>query len=202
LLKAVKLLACCLLIFPLAGTPPFPVPQSGTRLPEAPPKTESLRAAIAAVEKEVDSLWRQRRFAEAIPLCERIHRDAAAAGLTGLAAFGARITGACQFALRRHTAALASFLEARRLAEVASDEAELVACDLNIASLYSEIGEVDAAAHWAQGLLVRLRGESRDKFEAKLLILLGSLRARQQRMPEAEQLFARGIAAADRSATW
>src|SRR5215831_15377620 len=200
LLKAVKLLACCLLIFPLAGTPPFPVPQSRTRLLGAQPKAESLPAAIAALQREVDSLWRQRRFAEAIPLCERIHRDAAAAGLMGLAASGARFTGACQFALRRHTAALASFLEARGLAEAAGDEPELVACDLNIASLYSEIGEVDAAAHWAQELLGRLRGEPGAKHEAKLLILLGSLRARQQRMPEAEELFARGIAAADRSA--
>src|SRR5262249_14655700 len=35
--------------------------------------------------------------------------------------------------------------------------------------------------------------------EARLLLLLGSLRARQQRLGEAETLFARGIATADRA---
>ena len=92
-----------------------------------------------------------------------------------------------------------SFVEGRRMAESSGDTDSAAACDMNIASLYSEMGEVDAAAQWTQRLLEGLSAPGRRAYEPKVLILLATLRARQQRMEEAEALFAKGIAAADRA---
>src|ERR1019366_3101391 len=107
--------------------------------------------------------------------------------------------GACQFALHQYRLALRSFLEAHRQAEAASDRSAAASFDFNIASLYSELGELDAASEWIQGAIRRLTGGDRKNLP-QILIQLATLRARQDRMPEARQLFKEGIEAADGAA--
>src|ERR1019366_7786395 len=92
-----------------------------------------------------------------------------------------------------------TFLEAHRLAERAGDASYTAVLDFNIASLYSEMGELEAAAQWIRGVLERMSGEDRREHLPKLLIELAILRARQDRMPEASELFRQGTDAADRA---
>src|ERR1019366_3079581 len=95
--------------------------------------------------------------------------------------------------------ALQSLLEAHRQAEAANDLSAAASFNVNIASLYSELGELDAAAEWIQGTIRRLNAKDRRRNLPQILIQLATLRARQDRMPEARQLFNQGIAAADRA---
>jgi tetratricopeptide (TPR) repeat protein len=106
--------------------------------------------------------------------------------------------GACRFALHRYRPALESFLEAHHEAEAINDRSAAAGLDVNIASLYAELGELDAAAEWIQGTIKRLNAVDRCNLP-QILIQLATLRARQDRMPEARQLFSEGIEAADRT---
>ena len=71
--------------------------------------------------------------------------------------------------------------------------------DANIAALYAQMGETDAAAEWLQGSLARMTGKDRKYFLPQLQLELASLRARQDRMEEALELFRKGIDGAERS---
>jgi tetratricopeptide (TPR) repeat protein len=104
--------------------------------------------------------------------------------------------GACQLALHQYRPALRSFLEAHRQAEAVNDSSAAAVLDFNIASLYSEMGELDAAAEWIQGTIKRIGSMDRSNLP-HILIQLATLRARQDRMPEARRLFNQGIEAAD-----
>jgi tetratricopeptide (TPR) repeat protein len=101
-------------------------------------------------------------------------------------------------ALHQYRPALQSLLEAHRQAVAAHDSSAAAVLDFNIASLYSELGELDAAAEWIQGTIRRLTGTDRTNLP-QILIQLATLRARQDRMPEARRLFNQGIEAADRA---
>ncbi len=126
-----------------------------------------------------------------------MHDAAGVAHLDDLAARAAGNIGGCEFALHRYRSALHTFVDAVHAAERAGDHSAAAVFNANIASLYSEMGELDAAAEWTASSLRRLSPEDRRDNEAKLLIQLASLRARQKRMPEALRLFARGLDAAD-----
>ena len=66
-----------------------------------------------------------------------------------------------------------------------NDRSAAALMDVNIASLYMELGELDAAAEWIQGTIKRLNPTDRIRLP-KILIQLATLRARQDRMPEAQ----------------
>jgi CHAT domain-containing protein/tetratricopeptide (TPR) repeat protein len=104
--------------------------------------------------------------------------------------------GGCLFALHQYQSALSQFLEARRLAQAAGDSSEIAVLDANIASLYSEMGELDAAVHWLEESRGRLSERDRSHLP-KLLIQMGVLRARQGRMAESLASFGQGIAGAE-----
>jgi CHAT domain-containing protein/tetratricopeptide (TPR) repeat protein len=139
------------------------------------------------------------RYSDAIQRFQALEIAALAARQPDLAARAAGNIGGCQFALRQYQPALHSFLEARRRAEAAGDTSAAAAFSANIASLYSEMGNLEAASQWMQGSLERLSPQDRPEQMPKLLIQMAILRARQNLMPEAIQLFARGIDAADRA---
>ena len=105
--------------------------------------------------------------------------------------------GGCQYALHQYQPALKSFLEARRLAIQSGDSSAAAAIGANIASLYSEMGELDAAAEWLRQSLKGIAGRDRAKHLPKVLIQLATLRARQGRMEEALDSFRQGIWGAD-----
>jgi CHAT domain-containing protein len=163
-----------------------------------PDQLQIRRTRILAILREGGDRFRASRYSEALPFYERA-RDVAQAGhVDDLAARALGNIGSCQFAVHQYQAALHTFLDAAHAADRAGDHNALALLNANIASLYSELGELNAAAEWTESSLRRISGQDRDNHEAKLLIQLASLRARQDRMPEALALFGRGIDAADR----
>ncbi len=60
------------------------------------------------------------------------------------------------FALHQYQPALQAFFEARRLAKSSGDRSAIAAFDTNIASLYTEMGDLDSAAKWIEGARERL----------------------------------------------
>jgi CHAT domain-containing protein len=130
---------------------------------------------------------------------ESLRRAALAAQDDYIAARATGNLGGCQFALHQYQPALRSFLEAHRLAEQAGDASYTAVLDVNIASLYSEMWELEAAAQWIKGALERMSGDDRREHLPKLLIQLAILRARQDRMPEAAELFRQGTDGADQA---
>lgn len=190
-----RVLACCLLIFPLAGTPP-PVPGSRTN-PLHPSKADP--HAEKPLEGELHTcaaLLAAGHFQEAAEAFQALAVKAVSAGDLDLATRATSNAGACQFNLHQYQAALRSFLQAQRLALSRGDTSKEAALDANIASLYSELGEVESASRWMEFSLQAARGEERRLFLPKLQIQMAVLRADQGRMQEAEQLFRQGIEAA------
>jgi CHAT domain-containing protein len=107
--------------------------------------------------------------------------------------------GGCWFALHRYKLALKSFLAAQDMAEKTGDSSAAAALEANVASLYSEMGERDAAVTWLERSLAAWTGKERAAHLPQLEFEMASLRARQSRMSEARDLFRRGIDAASRA---
>jgi CHAT domain-containing protein len=139
------------------------------------------------------------QYGDAANYFESLRRAALAAREDDLAARATGNLGACQFALHQYQPALRTFLEAHLLADQAGDASYAAVLDVNIASLYSEMGELEAAAQWIEGALERVSGKDRRDHLPKLLIQLATVRARQDRMPEAAELFRQGTDGADRA---
>jgi len=146
-----------------------------------------------------NNLFRAGDYTQAIQTFHGVFEAARGTQLMDLVARADGNIGSCQFALHQYQPALRSFLEAHRIAERIGDENETAALDTNIASLYSEIGDLTTAASWMQGTLERMSGEDGARHLPEILIQLATVRARQERMPEALDLFRRGIDGADRA---
>lgn len=143
-------------------------------------------------------VFRAGHFQEAAVRFKNLAATAAASHDLYIEARAAGNVGGCLFALHQYQSALTSFLEARRLTQAAGDASANAALDANIASLYIEMGDMDAAARWVEGTRERLSNavDRRDHLP-RLNIQLATIRARQERLPEAFQLFREGIGGAD-----
>jgi CHAT domain-containing protein/tetratricopeptide (TPR) repeat protein len=149
--------------------------------------------------REGAEIFRTGRYSEAANRFDSLRQAALAMGEDDLAARATGNLGGCRFALHQYQSALDSFVEAHRLADQAGDASYAAILDADIASLYSEMGELEAAAEWIKGALERVSGQDRSDHLPKLLIELATLRARQDRMQEASDLFRQGTDAADRA---
>jgi len=196
-LKAIKVLVGCAVVFPLVGTAWIPL-RTAIRTSVPSEQAQSRRTRIVAILREGGDSFRVNRYADALRIFEKARDAAQTDHLDDLAARALGNIGSCQFAVHQYRAALRSFVDAAHAAERVGDRNILALLNANIASLYAEMGELNAAAEWTETSLSHVSGEDRDKHEAKLLIQLASLRARQKRMPEAIALFGRGLDAADR----
>jgi CHAT domain-containing protein len=197
-LKPAKVLGCFLLTFPLAGTAPESVPETRSKI-LATANREALRASLRAVLREANSVYAAGRFQLAERKYEFLIQKAIQSGILEIAARAQSNAGGCQFALHQYRNALQSFQRARSLAQSAGDANTLAALDVNTASLYSEMGELESAAAWTQSAMSRFTGRDRRKQLPKALIQMATLRARQGRMNEAFALFRQGIGEADRA---
>jgi tetratricopeptide (TPR) repeat protein len=197
-LRTAAIWACCLLVFPLVGTVPRSGPRTRTQSLVSNEEAPSFRAPFEALLRDAAALFQAGHYHEALQQFEAARALAAGAHVPRLAARALGNIGGCQFALHQYRLALQSLLEAHRQAEAASDRSAAAIFDVNIASLYTEMGELDAAAEWIQTMMKRLNAKDRS-FLPQILIQLATLRARQDRMPEARQLFNQGIEAADRA---
>jgi tetratricopeptide (TPR) repeat protein len=108
--------------------------------------------------------------------------------------------GGCQYAVHQYQAALRSFLKARQLSEAGGDPGSAAVWEADIASLYSEMGEFQAAAQWIEGSMKRMPDPERARHLPELQLQLATLWARQGRMAEATELFRHSIEGADQQA--
>jgi CHAT domain-containing protein/tetratricopeptide (TPR) repeat protein len=195
--KAVKVLACCVLVLPLVGSVTQTWQWLVTRALSSEHK-QATRAPVLALLGEGTDLFRGGHYSAALSTFGKMRDAARAANLDDLAARAIGNIGGCQYALHQYQAALQTFLQAVSAAQKANDASAAAIFNANIASLYSGMGELDSAAEWIESSLRHLSEEDRSAHEAKLLIQLATLRAGQNRMPEALRLFTRGLDAADR----
>jgi CHAT domain-containing protein/Tfp pilus assembly protein PilF len=198
-LKTAKVAACCLLVFSLVGTARRPVLRRGAKPLLLTEDRSARRASLLAQLRQAADIYGPGQYGDAANHFESLRRAALAARDDYIAARATGNLGGCQFALHQYQPALRSFLEAHRLADQAGDASYTAVLDVNIASLYSEMGELEAAAQWIKGTLERVSGDDRRDHLPKLLIQLATVRARQDRMPEASELFRQGTDAADRA---
>lgn len=182
-------------MLPLVGTPP-PVLSSKKKIRQE-TRADTFHVEPAEVElRAAGRLFAAGRYGESATRCQSAAAAALRAGDLDLAVRATSNGGACQFALHQYESALRSFLTARQLAERAHNASAIAALDGNIASIYSEMGEVESAARWLENSLHRIRGRERSLFLPKLEIQMAVLRSGQGRMEEADRFFRRGIQAA------
>ncbi|HYW43879.1 MAG TPA: CHAT domain-containing protein [Bryobacteraceae bacterium] len=198
-MKTARLLACCLLIFPLIGTVLRSVPK--TRAKSLLP-TKVIAAPLDPFHQlllQGADFFGAGEYENARSRFESARQVARNLGETVLEARAMGNIGGCQFATHQYQAALHTLLEAHRLAESAGDPAAAAPIDANIAALYGQMGEVDAAVEWLQASLRRMKPKDREDHLPKVQIELASFRARQDRREEARQLFRQGLEGADRA---
>lgn len=197
-MKKPKILACCLLAFLLIGGAPKSRPMENPRARR--PDTERSRrtAELRALLRRGAELHRAGHSLEASRVFENAFREAKSLSEPDWAGRALGDLGASQFLLHQYQSALQSFLEARRLSESAGDTRNIPVWDADIGSLYSTLGEWDAAAEWTERSLSR-SSRYRPEQVPKLQIELANLRALQGQNREALTLFRQGIDGADRA---
>ena len=190
-----RLLVSLLLTIPLAGTLVRSVP---------PPRTPHLarsaqRAALPRPLKAILDQFAKSYFAgniaAAADLARRGYQQSRQTHQLHLASHFLQNLAGCQLALHQYQEALRNFVAARQLAETAHDADTAAKIEINISSLYTQLGQIDAALDAAAHASAALSA----KEQTKLWIHMATLRAAQDRMPQALALFAQGIAAADRA---
>ena len=157
---------------------------------------------FAAELRKGCELFAQAQYIRAAESFDRVSRAAQAARDYRLAARAGANVGACRFALHQYQPALDSFLRARRLLESLGDGDNLAVTDANIASLYDQMGDLDASIRWLDASIQRLSGAYRRLHLAEMLIQRGALRAQSGHMQEAVASFREGIEAAAADGNW
>ena len=186
-------------MIPLAGTLVHSVPP-----PRTPPLATSSqktvrRDRLAAQLQQSYEAFRTGDFRSGVAPAEQGYRDALRVGEPKIAAQFRLNLARCQFGLHQYREALKTYLEARKLAEASGDYVTAGRADLNIASLYANLEEMDAATEAIGRAMRHLSGPERLKQLPKLMTHLASLQAHQGRMPQAIDLYRQGIAAAERA---
>ncbi len=145
------------------------------------------------------ALFRATRYDDARQSFEQVRRAAVQSSDSFIEIRSITNIGGCWFALHQYNLALKSFSTAQQLAERTGDQSATAALEANVASLYSEMGERDAAVEWLEKSLETWTGTERTNHLPQLEFEMASLRARQNRMTEAEELFGRGVRDASRA---
>jgi CHAT domain-containing protein/tetratricopeptide (TPR) repeat protein len=194
-----RFLVSLLFMIPLAGTLVHFVPPPRTTLLVPPEQKNVRRDLLAARLKQSGNVYRTGDFHDAAALAEQGYRDALGAGEPQLAAQFLNNLGGCRLALHRYREALQAFLDARKLAEELGDNATAGKLDINISSLYSQLGQMDAATEAIGRAMRRLSGAQRLAQLPQLLGCLAVLQAEQGRLPQAAHLYRQAVAAAERA---
>ncbi len=192
-LRFAGLLVCLVALIP-AGTGLAPARHSGTSLQDG----SNGATAISNLMREPGGLFRAGRYQEALQKYQSLRDVARSQGNLDYVARATANMGGCQFALHQYQPALRAFQDAYRMALDAGDTGVAAAFEGNIASLYTEMGNLDAAAQWMKDSLARVSGKDRADQLAKLQIQMATLLARQKK-PEAWEYFRQGMAGADRA---
>ena len=191
--RTVRISVCCLLLILLVGSGTRPVSKTRAQSLPIEQAKSSRQTVILDILKQGKEFFAQGRYAAAGENFLAAKQQAAAAGDLRLEARALGNLGSCDFATHSHEEALRSFQEAHRLAMRAGDANGVALLEANISSLYAQMGELDAAVEWKERALRELRGQYASDHVAEVEIELAALRARQKRLPEALELFGRGI---------
>jgi CHAT domain-containing protein/tetratricopeptide (TPR) repeat protein len=136
-------------------------------------------------------LFQSGRYAEAAAVYSAALVAARQAGDLRLQARLLNNLGGCRQATFQYRAAMAAYREARRIAARIKDYQTAAGVAANLATVYTQMGELDAAQAAAeQALELAERGGG---VSAPLLVRAATLRARQGDWPGAEALFMRSI---------
>ena len=119
---------------------------------------ETLRKDLLARLEQSRNVSRQGDFRDGATLAQGGYRDSRSAGETQIAAQFLNVLGGCRFAVHQYRDALQTYLEARKLAEASHDNATAAKLDLNISSLYSHLGQIDAATEAIASATAQLSG--------------------------------------------
>jgi tetratricopeptide (TPR) repeat protein len=194
-----RFLVYLLSIIPLAGTLVRFVPPPRTPPLVTPGQKNVRRDVLTRQLKQSSKIFGTGDFHDAAALFQQGYRDALHAGELRIAARFLNNLGGCQFALHRYREALQTYLEALKLAEGSHDNATAGKLDFNISSLYSHLGQIDAATEAIGRATARLSGPERLAQLPKLLTYMAGLQAEQERIPQALDLYRQAITAADRA---
>jgi CHAT domain-containing protein/tetratricopeptide (TPR) repeat protein len=188
------------LFIPLAGTVRYSAPPSRTKSLELPSNGQAPRkASLASILAQCRALFHAGDFQKAGRLAWEGYQDAMQDGQRRFAVQFLNNLGGCRFAQHQYQEALRVYLDARSLAEASGDHAQAGKLDFNISSLYFQLGQLEAAVDSAARALQGISGADRARHLPALLIHLATLRSHQGRPAEARELYAQGIAAADRA---
>lgn len=190
--KSALVLTCCsLLLLTRAG--------GGDRTASAPPDRDGQLKEILMKEWwRGHRLFQAQAYHEAAEVFQAGRRAASRGGASRLEMHFLTSLGACHFATFQYRRAMEAYLEARGIAGRISDwKIEAGLCS-NIATVYSQMGEIQAARQAAEEALSIERRRNPAHPQAPLLVRVASLRERQGDMASAIPLFARGIEEADR----
>lgn len=190
-----RFLVSLLSIIPLAGTLVRFVPRPRMASLVTPGSKNARRDLLTARLKQSVRVFSTFDFHNAATLFEQGYRDSLSAGEPQIAARFLNNLGGCNFALHQYREALSVYLKARALAESSHDNATAGKLDLNISSLYSHLGQIDAASEAVDRAMARLSGPDRIALLPKLLTHRAALQADQNHMPQALELYRQGIAA-------
>ena len=193
-----RFLASLLLLIPLAGTLVNSVPPP-RKLVLVSSKRKPAPGDLLAQIQQTAQLFQMGRFRDAAALAQSGYRLALLAGEPKIAARFLGNLGISRFALHQYRSALDAYLDALKLAEAAHDNAVAGKLDFNISSLYFQLGQLDAASASLDRARVRLAGPETRAQLPKLFIQMAALQAERGSLPQALDLYKRGIAAADRS---
>ena len=178
-MRTTAILSCFLLMIPLAGTLRPSVPQRRAPFPAVPREVSARRAQFRDVLQKGSELFHSGHYLEAEKSFEFVRQLAEREREYYSLGWAFLDIGACQYALCQYSSALNSFREARRVAGLAGDARLLSSLDVNMASLYSGMGDLESAVVWMQGALERVKGRD-GVVLPQLEIQMASLRARQR----------------------
>jgi CHAT domain-containing protein len=178
------LLACC----------SSSLPQHAPAERAAAPTSVNRRLHRQAVK--IFKLYSAGRYVEAISYYREAASQAEQAGDLFFTRKFLNNLGACQIAIFQFRDALNTLEHARAVSETSRDPQFLADINLNISSLFLQLGDVESSAVAAERGMAYLGGTAVPDARAKLLIQLATVRARQMDMPAAERLFAQAIDAA------
>ena len=195
-MKTARVLACCLLLIPLVGTGLKSDPKARAKPLPGTTEDNDQRKRLQAELVAGWGLFKAGRYEQARNQFERVRRVAIASADPYMETRAVADIGGCWFALHRYRLALQAFVAAQGLAEKHGDTSAAAALEANVASLYSEMGERDAAIAWLEKSLAAWTGQERARHLPQLEFEMASLRARQGRLGEARMLFRQGIDAA------
>jgi CHAT domain-containing protein len=179
-----------------------PVPARALTPPVKLEKTTPVQARLENDLKQTRQAIAAGKYETAASLCAAGYSESIRQGEIELAAKFLGNLGGIQYATLRFKEALESYQKAHSLVAKAANPNIAAALKANIASLYAQLGELDAAAEWLEASAAALTGKDGTKYIATIHPQLAAIRAHQGRPDLAIPLYTSGLRAAEEVGDW